>query len=82
MPRFEASRSVVLVPMRLPSTPVQGYDERMKDPSAEDPRFRYRHLEPPIALDQTMETVDASTAPELQDEAYREQEWLIRTVPN
>jgi hypothetical protein len=52
----------------------------MKDPSGEEARSRYRHLEPPIALDQTTELVDVSAVPEPQDEAYREQEWLIRTV--
>jgi len=50
----------------------------MNDPSAEDPRSRYRRLEPPIALGQTMETVDASTPPESRDEGYSEQERLLR----
>lgn len=50
----------------------------MKDPSAEAPGSGYRHLEPPIAVDQTIETVDASTPPESQDEGYRAQERLLR----
>lgn len=52
----------------------------MNGPSAEGPRSRFRHLDPPIAPEQMTESVDVSTPPELPDDGYREQEWLIRNA--
>lgn len=38
----------------------------------------YQHLEPPIPLDQMIESVDVATNADIGDAAYRDQEWLVR----
>jgi len=45
-----------------------------------DRSARYRHLEPPIPLDQMIESVDVAERASGQDDAYRDQEWLIRNA--
>lgn len=60
--------------------PTLGYHRRMD--SGDDERIlRYQHLEPPIPLDQMIESVDVADHPDGQDEGYRYQEWLIRNAP-
>ncbi len=43
-----------------------------------DPRARYRRLEAPIRVDQMIESVDVAEHPGAEDDAFREQQWLIR----
>jgi hypothetical protein len=50
------------------------------EPEDSDPGARYRHLEPPIPLDQMIESVDAGQQPDSGDAGYRDQEWLIRNA--
>lgn len=40
----------------------------------------YRYLEPPIPLDQMIESVDVGKHPDTTDSGYRDQEWLIRNA--
>ncbi len=56
------------------------YDRSM-EPRSLDEGARYRHLEPPVPLDQMIESIDVSPHADPQDDAYREQEWLIRHLP-
>lgn len=51
------------------------------DPEDDERSVRYRHLEPPISLDQMIESVDTAEHPDGQDDGYRDQEWLIRNTP-
>ncbi|WP_298742014.1 hypothetical protein [uncultured Microbacterium sp.] len=45
-----------------------------------DPSSRFRHMEPPIPLDQMVETVDVAEHTDLPDDGYRDQQWLIRAA--
>ncbi len=45
-----------------------------------DPSGRYRRLDTPIPLDQMVETVDVAEHTDIQDDGYRDQQWLIRTA--
>lgn len=48
------------------------------EPDTSERSARYRRMEPPIRLDETVESVDVATPPVGADDAYRDQEWLIR----
>lgn len=55
------------------------YDRAMEAESS-DPRARYRRWEEPIPFDQMIESVDVAKHPDAQDDAFREQQWLIRNA--
>lgn len=50
------------------------------EPESTERSARYRDLEPPIPLDQMIESVDVSERPDVQDDQYRDQEWLLRNA--
>ncbi len=51
------------------------------EPQDGERRARYRRLEPPIPVDQMIESVDVGGRSDTGDDAYRDQEWLIRNAP-
>lgn len=59
--------------------PPRSYDHRM-DPKDDERSERYRYLEPPIPLDQMIESVDTADHSDGKDDGYRDQEWLIRNT--
>lgn len=50
------------------------------DPKDDERSERYRYLEPPIPLDQMIESVDTADHSDGKDDGYRDQEWLIRNT--
>lgn len=50
------------------------------EPENKERQSQYRHLEAPIPLAETIETVDVSERVDAQGGQYRDQEWMLRVA--